>query len=111
MGLDELVIKKSIGVYDRVRSQDIFDLMVLTRDHGYTLKDIFAAIDAYQPIRHKDPEHFKSIVTGLIPVDGNDEGFSSIRLNVKMEEVYTHFKKLVNDYEVMVAQELWTGGA
>lgn len=111
LGLDELVIKKSIGVYDRVRSQDIFDLMVLARDHGYTLKDIFAAIDAYQPIRHKDPEHFKSVVTGLIPVDGNDEGFSSIRLNVKMEEVYTHFKKLVNDYEVMVAQELWTGGA
>ena len=97
---------KSIVVYDRVRSRDIFDLMILTRDHGYTLKEIFAAIDAYQPIRHKDPEHFKGVVTGLIPVDGNDEGFSSIRLNVKMEEIYTHFKKLVNDYEVMAVQQL-----
>jgi hypothetical protein len=44
-------------------------------------------------------------------VDGNDEGFSSIRLNVKMEEIYTHFKKLVNSYEVMVAQELRAGFA
>ena len=110
VGLDELLTKKSIALYDRVRSRDIFDLMVLTRDHGYTLKDIFAAIDSYQPIRHKDPEHFKSVVTGLIPVDANDEGFSSIRLNVKMDAIYTHFKKLVNDYEVMVAQELWAGG-
>ena len=110
LDLDELLTKKSIAVYSCVRSQDIFDLMVLTCDHGYTLKDIFAAIDAYQPIRHKDPEHFKSVVTGLILVDANDEGFSSIRLNVKMEAIYTHFKKLVNDYEVMVAQELWAGG-
>jgi hypothetical protein len=72
LDLDELLTKKSISVYSCVRSQDIFDLMVLTRDHGYTLKDIFAAIDSYQPIRHKDPEHFKSVVTGLIPVDANE---------------------------------------
>ena len=44
---------KSIVVYDRVKSRDIYDLMVLTRDHGYTLADIFAAIDAYQPIGTK----------------------------------------------------------
>jgi hypothetical protein len=31
--------------------------------------NIFAAIDAQQPIRHKDPENFKTVVTGLIPVD------------------------------------------
>ena len=106
VGLDELLTKKSIALYDRVRSRDIFDLMILTRDHGYTLKDIFAAIDAYQPIRHKDPEHFKCVVTGLIPVDENDEGFSSIRLNVKMDEIYKHFKILINDYEVKAVQQL-----
>jgi len=31
--------------------------------------NIFAAIDAQQPIRNKDPENFKTVVTGLIPVD------------------------------------------
>jgi hypothetical protein len=111
LGLDKLLTKKSIAVYDCVRSQEIFDLMVLTRDHGYTLKDIFAAIDAYQPIRHKDPEHFKSVVTGLISLDENDQGFSSLNLNGKMDEIYKHFKKLVNDYEVTVAQELLAGFA
>jgi hypothetical protein len=99
---------KSIVIYDRVKSRDIYDLMVLTRVHGYTLDDIFAAIDAYQPIRHKDPEYFKSVVTGVIPLDKNDEGFSSIRLNVKMVGVYKHFKQLINDYEIRVVQQLRT---
>jgi len=106
LAIDGLLVMKSIVVYDRVKSRDIYDLMVLTRDHGYTLEDIFAAIDAYQPIRHKDPEHFKSVVTGLIPVDKDDEGFSSIHLNVRMDEIYKYFKKLINDYEVRVVQQL-----
>jgi Nucleotidyl transferase AbiEii toxin, Type IV TA system len=106
LGIDGLLVMKSIVVYDRVKSRDIYDLMVLTRDHGYTLDDIFAAIDAYQPIRHKDPEHFKSVVTGVIPLDKSDEGFSSIHLNVKMDEIYKYFKKLINDYEVRAVQHL-----
>ena len=106
LGVDGLLVMKSIVVYDRVKSRDIFDLMVLTRDHGYTLDDIFAAIYAYQPIRHKDPEHFKSVVTGVIPVDKNDVGFSSIHLNVKMDAVYKCFKKLINDYEIRAVQQL-----
>ena len=106
LGVDGLLVMKSIVVYDRVKSRDIYDLMVLTRDHGYTLDDIFAAIDAYQPIRHKDPEHFKSVVTGVIPVDKNDEGFSSIHLNVKMDDVYKYFKKLINNYEIKATQQL-----
>lgn len=106
MGLDGLFVMKTLVVYDRVKSRDIFDLMVLTRDYGYTLEDIFAAINAYQPIRHKDPEQFKNVVTGLIPLDENDEGFSSIQLNVKLGDVYKYFKKLVNDYEVTVVKNL-----
>ena len=106
LGIDGLLVMKSIVVYDRVKSRDIYDLMILTRDHGYTLADIFKTIDAYQPMRHKDPEHFKNVVTGVIPVDKNDEGFSSIHLNVKMDEIYRYFKKLINDYEVRVVQHM-----
>lgn len=43
---------------------------------------------------------------GVIPVDKNDEGFSSIHLNVKMDEIYKYFKKLINDYEIRVVQQL-----
>jgi hypothetical protein len=106
LGVDGLLVMKSIVVYDRVKSRDIYDLMVLTRDHGYTLDDVFAAIDAYQPMRHKDPEHFKSVVTGVIAVDKNDEGFASIHLNVKVDDVYKYFKKLINAYEIRAVQQL-----
>ena len=106
LGIDGLLVMKSIVVYDRVKSRDIYDLMVLTRDQGYTLDDIFAAIDRCQPIRHKDPEHFKQVVTGVIPLDKNDEGFASIHLNVKMDDIYKYFKKLVNDHEIKAVQQM-----
>lgn len=106
MGVDGLFAMKSIVVYDRVKSRDLYDLMVLTGDHGYTLDDVFAAIDKYQPIRNKDPEHFKSVATGLIALDKDDEGFSSIHLNVKMDDIYKHFKKLINEYEIRAVQQM-----
>lgn len=108
LGIDGLLVMKSLVIYDRVRSRDIYDLMVLTKVHGYTLNDIFASIDAYQPIRHKDPEYFKSVVTGVIPLDKSDEGFSSIQLNVKMADVYRHFKQLINDHEIRLVKQLIT---
>lgn len=106
LGVGGLFVMKSIVVYDRVKSRDIYDLMVLTRDCGYTLKDVFLAIEAYQPARNRDPEHFKSVVTGIIPLDKNDEGFFSINLDVKIEDVYKYFRKLVNEHEMQLAQSL-----
>jgi len=106
LGIDGLFVMKSIVVYDRVKSRDIYDLMALTRDQGYTLDDIFSAIDAYQPIRNKDPEHFKSVVTGLIPLDKDDEGFSGINLHVKIDEIVKYFKRLINDYEIRAVNQL-----
>ncbi len=106
LGVDGLFVMKSIVVYDRIKSRDLYDLMVLTRDHGYSLENIFDAINAYQPLRDKDPERFKSAVTGIIPLDKNDEGFSSIHLNVKIEDVYKYFRKLIDEYEVNMVKTL-----
>jgi Nucleotidyl transferase AbiEii toxin, Type IV TA system len=106
LGVDGLFVMKSIVVYDRVKSRDIFDLMVLTRDCGYSLSDVFSTIEAYQPIRNRDPEYFKSVVIGVIPLDKNDEGFASINLNVTIEDVYKYFKSLVNDYEIDLTKKL-----
>ncbi len=106
LGVDGLFVMKSIVVYDRVKSRDLYDLMVLTKDHGYSIENIVDAINAYQPLRDKDPERFKSVVTGIIPLDKNDEGFSSIHLNVKVEEVYKYFRKLIDEYEVNLTKKL-----
>jgi hypothetical protein len=106
LGVDGLFVMKTLVVYDRVKSRDIYDLMVLTRDHGYTLDEALAAIDHYQPIRNKDPEHFKRAITGAIPLDKNDEGFSSIHLDVKMDEIYEHFISLLDDHEIRAVQQM-----
>ncbi len=106
LGTDGLFMMKSIVIYDRVKSRDLYDLMVLIRDHGFTLNDAFSAIEAYQPARHKNPEHFKSVVTGLIPLDPKDEGFSSIQLDVKMSDVYRYFRQSINDHEVALTQAM-----
>lgn len=106
MGVPGLFLMKSIVVYDRVRSRDLFDLMVLTKDHGFDLEKVFKAIEANQPARHNDPEHFKSVATGVIPLDKGDEGFSSIRLNVKIQEIFKYFKSLVDEHEIQIALEL-----
>ena len=111
LGVDGLLAMKSIVVYDRVKSRDLYDLMVLTRDHGYTLDDIFATINAYQPIRNKDPDHFKSVAMGILELDTNDEGFDSIHLNVKMDDIYKHFKKLVNDEPILIKKANTGSGA
>jgi len=106
LSVEGLLVMKSLVLYDRVKSRDLYDLMVLTRDHGYRLDDIFLAINSYQPIRNKDPEHFKSVVTGVIPLDKNDEGFASIQLTVKMADIYKYFKNLINDYEIRAVQQM-----
>jgi hypothetical protein len=46
------------------------------------------------------------VVTGVIPLDKNDEGFASIQLNVKMADIYKYFKKLINDYEIRAVQHM-----
>jgi len=106
LGVDGLFVMKSILTYDRVKSRDLYDLMILTRDNGYSIGDIFAAIDAYQPIRNKDPEHFKNVATGLVALDEDDEGFSSIHVSTKMGDIYEYFKKLINEYEIKIVQQL-----
>jgi hypothetical protein len=57
-------------------------------------------------VRNKNPEHFKCVVTSVIPLDKDDEGFASIRLRVKKDDIYKYFKKLINDYEVRAVNEL-----
>ena len=106
LSIDGLFVMKSIVIYDRIKSRDLYDLMVLTRDQGYSIEQIIAAINTYQPLRDKDPERFKSVVTGIIPLDKNDEGFSSIHLKVKITDVYKYFKKMVDDYEVNLVKTM-----
>lgn len=101
-----LFVMKSLVLNDRARSRDVFDLMVLVRDHGYSLSDLFGAIDRYGHVDERDPERYKSVLTGLIPLDPKDEGFEGIGLSVSMEEIYGFFQERVDEYETSLAFEV-----
>ena len=55
LGIDGLLVMKSIVVYDRVKSRDMYDLMLLTRDHGYTLARILRQSTLISPSGTKTP--------------------------------------------------------
>ena len=41
-----------------------------------------------------------------MPIDKDDEGFSSIKLNVKLDEIFKYFKRLIDDYEVWMVHQM-----
>jgi hypothetical protein len=51
-------------------------------------------------------EFLKDALTGLIPVDSDDEGFDSIGLKISLEKVYTFFRQAIDEYEIGRAKAL-----
>lgn len=97
---------KTLVLFDRARSRDVFDLMVLTRDHGYTLADMERIVQSLQPASDRDFERCKGILTGQLALDKDDEGFESIGLDYKVSDLYGYFSVAVDDYERAIVEEL-----
>lgn len=106
LGVDGLFAMKTLVLFDRSRSRDIFDLMVLTRDCGYTLAEMEKIAKELQPARDRDFERCKGVLTGQIPLDPDDEGFESIRLDCTVEEMYGYFTERVDEYEREIVEQM-----
>ncbi len=104
LGLAGLFAMKSLVLADRARSRDLFDLMVLIRDHGFTIDEAFRLACTLAPIEKRDIERHKAVMTGAIPLDAEDEGFESIGLAVGIEDIYAFFGGEVDRYERNVAR-------
>ncbi len=94
---------KSWLISQRVRSRDLYDLMILMQ-RGKTLQDI---LDAGV---HADPsfqrEYAKEVLVGNVPLDADDEGFESIALDVTLNDMYQYFLAAVNEYEMSLASTI-----
>jgi len=92
-------------IQKRIKSRDLFDLMQLLIINSGTIESLFiASRDAEVAIYSE--EFLKDALTGLIPVDSDDEGFDSIGLNISLEEVYTFFRRAIDEYEIGRAKAL-----
>jgi hypothetical protein len=88
---------KTLVLADRVRSRDLYDLYTLMRDHGYTLDELFATVKELGVV--DDPEHYKAVMRGEIPLDKDDEGLEPVEVTATIETVYAHFQRWLAEYE------------
>ena len=105
MSIDALFAMKSWLLSKRVRSRDLFDLMVLIQDYGKSVRDVLDAGTAADA--SFSAEYAKEVLVGNVPLDSEDEGFDSISLDVQITDLYACLSSLVTEYEISVAREIF----
>lgn len=106
IGIEGIFAMKTLLLADRARSRDLFDLMALIQDHGYTLDQALGFVKKLAPIERRDIERHKAVMTGVIPLDSEDEGFESIGVKMPMEEIYAFFEKQIAGLERSLARSV-----
>ncbi len=103
LGLEGLEVAKTLVLADRVRSRDLYDLYILMRDHNYSLDTLFSRVRELGTV--DDPEHYKAIMRGEIPLDNEDEGLESIEIGTGYKKMYAYFNHQIDEYETELARD------
>lgn len=102
LGLDGLKVAKTLVLADRIRSRDLFDVMVLMRDHGLTMADM---ADSVTRLGHNnDFEHYTAVMTGELPLDAEDEGLTATTTPVATADIYAWLGSQVDNWQVAQAR-------
>lgn len=104
LGVEGVFAMKALLLADRARSRDLFDLMALIQDHGYTLDQALGFVKKLAPIERRDIERHKAVMTGAIPLDPEDEGFESSGIKIPMEDIYAFFEQQIAGLERSLAR-------
>lgn len=106
--LQTLFESKAVVLMDRVMSRDLFDLMVLIRDHGYTLNDLMCAIMTIDERSQNEALSVLEVLVGTIPMQASDPGFATIGLEADLAEIHAFFADHVDSFERQLAREAIT---
>lgn len=104
LGLDALKTTKAVVLGQRVRSRDLYDLFTLTQAHQYSVAQILD--DAVLYGTNNDPEYYKAVLRGEIPLDEDDEGLEPVAVNAPLEEIYSFFDTEISRLEVEEAARI-----
>lgn len=104
--LDSLFKSKSVVLMDRVKSRDLLDLMILIKDHGYTIEQVIKSIMEVDNLEEKQAFSALEVLIGNVPVDKDDPGFDTINIAITLEDIYDFFKSKVDEYEVDLAKSV-----
>jgi len=106
LGIDGLKVAKILLLAERVRSRDLFDLMILVKDHSLTLDKLDMYVKTLGHI--DDPEHYRAVLTGIIPLDNSDEGLKPVNLDFNIESIYQFFDQAYEENDIKKACELYS---
>jgi hypothetical protein len=104
LGIEGIFAMKALLLADRARSRDLFDLLTLIQDHGHTLDQAFGFVKKLAPIERRDIERHKAVMTGVIALDPDDEGFENIGVKMPMEDIYAIFEEQIAGLERTLAR-------
>lgn len=107
MSIDALKLMKSVILEDRVKSRDLFDLMILMKNHDYSIEDFCKNIQQYGDLNN-DPEYHFSILRGSIPLDKDDEGLESLGPMPTVKEMYQWFDLKIQTFQSKIHRERLT---
>lgn len=102
MGIDGLKTSKILVLADRVTSRDLYDLMILIKNYSFTLDKAFSLI---KQISHLDDiEHYRAVMTGIIPLDKSDPGLLAVDVGVTILEIYEYFENIFEIHDIEQAR-------
>lgn len=104
MNEDGIFHMKSYVIHKRTRSRDLFDLKSFV-EKGRSINDAIGFGPMADPSCSK--EYAKSVLKGDIPLDKEDEGFSSIGLKESIDDIYSFFKKEISKSEEVIAESIY----
>jgi len=105
LGIEAIKVSKMLVLADRVKSRDLYDLMILMRDISYSINDALLMI---KEISHlDDSEHYRAVMTGTIPLDENDEGLMPVNVDYDTSQVYAFFEKEFEKYDIKKNAEIY----
>ena len=104
LGIEGLFAAKAALLARRVRSRDLFDLKSMLQDHGYSMRQLFAAIRRVDP--GANPDIHRDVLRGLIPLDADDEGFAAIGVPTSIDDLYRFFRERIDAYEIEEARRI-----
>lgn len=106
LSLEGLKVAKTLVLGDRVMSRDLFDILFLLKHSDYTLDAAFNTIKELGV--NNDPEYYKSVMTGVIPLDVNDPGLAPVGVKMTIQQIIEELRSLVNSYEQHLAAKTFS---
>lgn len=105
LGIEGMKVAKTLVLGDRARSRDLYDLLVLIRDHGLTIEQIEETARTLGTV--DDPEHYKAVLRGQIPLDREDEGLAAVNIPMGTQELHDRFDAIIAEHETEQARRFF----